>query len=186
MKNEKLVKLLPYVVVLAIAAGLYYSVVHLNFSAPEGRLGPDAWPRLILILMMVACSYEIVRVLFAGEKQELEGVLESIIEETAEVENGEAGGEKTYSHLLVLGIVVTVIYVAVLTILGFFLSTALYLAIFMVLGRYRRTGVIIATSVLGSLAFVVLFMKIVYVSLPLGAGPFLTLSVAILRLIGIS
>jgi len=186
MKNGKLIKLLPYAVVLAIAACSYYSVLHLNFSAPEGRLGPDAWPGLILILMMATCGYEIVKIVFSKERQEVEGVLESIIEETADGERGEVVVEKTYPHLLVLGIAVTIVYVAVLNVVGFFLSTALYLAIFMALGRYRRTGVIIATSVLGSLAFVVVFMKIVYVSLPLGAGPFLTLSVAILRLIGIS
>ena len=61
--------------------------------------------------------------------------------------------------------------------LGFFLATAVYLAAFMVVGRYRRAGVIAATSVLGSLAFMYVFMKIVYVSLPLGVGPFEQVSV---------
>jgi putative tricarboxylic transport membrane protein len=55
----------------------------------------------------------------------------------------------------------------------------------MVLGRYRRNGVIVSISLLGSLAFVFVFMKIVYVSLPLGIGPFQAVSVAILAALGI-
>jgi putative tricarboxylic transport membrane protein len=42
------------------------------------------------------------------------------------------------------------------------------MALFMWVGRYRRPGVIVATSLIGSLAFMFMFMKIVYVSLPLG------------------
>jgi hypothetical protein len=172
-------------VVLAASGFLYGVALHFDYTPTQGRLGPDAWPRLILGLMMAICAYEIVKTLFVGGKHEVEGVLESIIEDAADKEPDEAAPEKTYPHLLGLGIALTVGYVAVIQTLGFFLATALYLAIFMVLGRYRRPGVILATSLLGSLAFVVVFMKVVYVSLPLGTGPFLAVSAAILRVLGI-
>jgi putative tricarboxylic transport membrane protein len=55
----------------------------------------------------------------------------------------------------------------------------------MVIGRYRRYGIVAATSVVGSLAFMFVFMRIVYVSLPLGVGPFQKLSVAILAVLGV-
>jgi putative tricarboxylic transport membrane protein len=55
----------------------------------------------------------------------------------------------------------------------------------MVTGRYYRSRVVLLSSVLGSLAFVFVFMKVVYVSLPLGVGPFKTLSVSLLALLGI-
>jgi len=70
-------------------------------------------------------------------------------------------------------------------VLGFFLATAIYLAAFMLVGRYRRYGVIAVTSVVGSLVFVFVFMKIVYVSLPLGIGPFQSVSTALMALLGI-
>ena len=69
------------------------------------------------------------------------------------------------------GIALTVLYVVLIETLGFFLCTFLYLAAFMWVGRYRRPGVILATSLIGSLAFMFMFMKVVYVSLPLGAEP---------------
>jgi putative tricarboxylic transport membrane protein len=52
-------------------------------------------------------------------------------------------------------------------------------------GRFRRPKIVAAASVLGSLTFVFVFMKVVYVSLPLGVGPFRTLSAWIMAALGI-
>jgi len=79
----------------------------------------------------------------------------------------------------------TVLYVVLIETLGFFLCTAIYLALFMWVGRYRRPGVIVATSLVGSLAFMFMFMKVVYVSLPLGVEPFAQVSFALMRIMGI-
>jgi len=81
--------------------------------------------------------------------------------------------------------VITALYVPGLVFLGFFLATVAYLAAFMVVGRYRRWGVIATTSSVGSLAFVYVFMKVVYVSLPLGVGPFREVSTALMSILGI-
>ena len=86
---------------------------------------------------------------------------------------------------LAAGIGLTIAYVLVLDLLGFFCATAVYLALFMVVGGYRRAGIVLASSLLGSLAFVYVFMKVVYVSLPLGTGPFQALSLAILGALGV-
>ena len=66
-----------------------------------------------------------------------------------------------------------------------FFHQALYLAGFIVLGGYRRTAVTLATSLLGSLVFMFMFMKVVYVSLPLGVEPFSQLTFLLMRLMGI-
>ena len=31
----------------------------IDFAAPGGRIGPDVWPKAILVLAMIACVYEI-------------------------------------------------------------------------------------------------------------------------------
>ena len=93
--------------------------------------------------------------------------------------------EQTYPRLLLLGMVMTVAYVALIETLGFFLCTFLYLAGFMLIGRYRRIGVVAVTSLIGSLVFMFVFMKIVYVSLPLGQEPFVRVSLMLMRLMGI-
>jgi putative tricarboxylic transport membrane protein len=69
--------------------------------------------------------------------------------------------------------------------LGFFLATIAYLAAFMYIGRFRRPVVVALTSVIGTVAFVYLFMKVVYVSLPLGAGPFRQFSAWMLAALGV-
>jgi putative tricarboxylic transport membrane protein len=79
----------------------------------------------------------------------------------------------------------TILYVVLIEKLGFFLCTVIYLAAFMWVGRYRRLGVIVATSLIGSLAFMFMFMKVVYVSLPLGVEPFAQVSFLLMRAMGI-
>jgi putative tricarboxylic transport membrane protein len=177
----------PYVIVLAITICLYFFARQITFAAPGDRIGPDFWPKAILLLAMATCAYEIIKNLFFTKTgQELAGVLESIIEE-APVKTVAAPepAEETYPRLLLLGMVMTVAYVALIETLGFFLCTFVYLAGFMLAGRYRRIGVVAATSLIGSLVFMFVFMKIVYVSLPLGQEPFSQVSFLLMRLMGI-
>jgi putative tricarboxylic transport membrane protein len=179
-------KIVPYAIVLAIVSYLYFLATKMDFVAPGGRIGPDFWPKVILALAMVACAYEIVKNLFFGKAdRELEGVLASVIKDVPMELPIAAAEEKTYPHLLWIGIVMTVAYAALIDKLGFFLCTFIYLAAFMWIGRYRRIRVILITSLVGSLAFMFMFMKIVYVSLPLGVDPFSQLSFLLMRLMGI-
>jgi putative tricarboxylic transport membrane protein len=177
----------PYVVVFAIAAYLYFQARQIDFAAPGGRIGPDFWPKVILLLAMATCAYEVAKnLLFRKAGRELPGVLQSIVEEAPD-EPGDLPVEEQrfYPHLLLIGVVLTVGYVLAIETLGFFLCTFLYLAGFMLVGRYRRIGVVLATSLAGSLVFMFVFMKIVYVSLPLGQAPFSEISFFLMRLMGI-
>ncbi len=179
-------KILPYVIVLAIVSYLYFLATKIDFVAPGGRIGPNFWPKVILALAMVTCAYEIVKNLFFGKAdRDLEGVLGSVLKDVPMELPIAAPEEKTYPHLLWIGIVMTVAYVALIDRLGFFLSTLIYLVGFMWIGRYRRIGIILVTSLIGSLAFMFMFMKVVYVSLPLGVDPFSQVSFFLMRLMGI-
>lgn len=183
----RMTKILPYVIVLAIVSYLYFLATRIDFVAPGGRIGPNAWPKAILLLAMATCAYEIVKNLFFGKADhELAGVLQSIIEETpAETAGAPEQKEKSFPRLLLTGIGMTVAYVLLIETLGFFLCTLLYLAGFMIVGRYRRFGIVFATSLIGSLLFMFVFMKIVYVSLPLGHGLFAEVSFFLMRLMAI-
>src|SRR5205085_9104624 len=118
-------------------------------------------------------------------ERDVEGVLASVVKDAPMDLPLVAAEEKTYPHLLWIGIAITVAYAVLIEKLGFFLSTLLYLAAFMWIGRYRRLGVVAVTSLVGSLAFMFMFMKIVYVSLPLGMDPFSQVSFLLMRLMGI-
>lgn len=167
---------LPYVVVLALAAVLYAFAGRFEYAPKPGQLGPDVWPKAILAIAMLVCLIEIAWRLFEPASPVLK---EEMVGEEAEQE------APRMPHLLAAGIALALLYVGTLELLGFFIATAAYLALFMVVGRYRRWPVVAATSLLGSLAFVFVFMKVVYVSLPLGRGPFQQVSLWIFTLLGI-
>ena len=179
-------KIVPYVIVLAIVSYLYFLATKIDFVAPGGRIGPDVWPKAILVLAMVACGYEIVKnLLFGRGDRDLEGVLGSVLKEVPKEAVPAEPETASYPHLLWAGIAMTILYVVLIERLGFFLCTVIYLAAFMRVGRYRRPGVILATSLVGSLAFMFMFMKVVYVSLPLGTEPFAQVSFLLMRAMGI-
>lgn len=177
----------PYFVVLLIAGFLYFRATRIDFAAPGERIGPDVWPKAILVLAMLTCAYEIVKgVFFRPGGRELGGVLDSVIEGApgADVAPDDSA-RGAFRGRLAIGIALTIAYAALIDKLGFLVCTAAFLAAFTWVGGYRRAGVVLALSVGGSLAFMFMFMKVVYVSLPLGVGPFADISVLTMRLMGI-
>ncbi len=184
--RARLQRTLPYVVVLAIVSYLYFLSGSIDFVATGGRIGPNFWPKVILGMATVTCLYEIVKTLFfARAEGNLDGVLGSVLKETPVEADTVSKTEAVFPRLLWTGIALTILYVVLIETLGFFLCTLIYLAAFMWIGRYRRVGVIVATSLIGSLLFMFMFMKVVYVSLPLGVEPFAQVSFALMRLMGI-
>ena len=122
---------------------------------------------------------------FGGSGEQVPGVLGSIIEETPPGEVRRDKPEAKYPRLIVGGIVLTVAYVVLIERLGFFLCTFAYLAAFAWIGRYRRPLVVLVSGLVGSVVFMFVFMKIVYVSLPLGQEPFSQVTFLLMRLMGI-
>jgi putative tricarboxylic transport membrane protein len=185
-RTNRIRKALPYALLLTGAGYFYHLATGFDFIAPGGRIGPDFWPKAVLGLLIASCAYALVKIVFFDRSPpDLSGVLQDIMQ-AAPAEKSQAAEEAgPFPQLLAAGIVLTVAYVFLIDKLGFFLCTFLYLAAFMYVGRYRRLGVIIATAFLGSLAFVFVFMKVVYVSLPLGEAPFASVSLLLMHLLGI-
>lgn len=180
-------RILPYVVVGAAAGYLYHAATEIQYHHRAGTLGPDFWPKLILGLIIATCLYQIAKGLIFGARASASGVLDEMVEESAKA-HGDAGPAPAFDrHLLILagGIALTAAYVWIIPQLGFFLTTVPYVAAFIALGGYRRWGVNAAVSVIGALAMMFFFMKLVYVSLPLGQGPFLEVTLSLMRVMGI-
>ena len=178
MAAEKAKRIIPYVIILLVSLYFYYLAGQFRFSVKPGNLGPDFWPKLLLAFTTVACLYEIIKTAFflrivptkeAAEDQPAKGVSK----------------KQTYPGLLVIGIAMTVAYAYFVTTLGFILCTFLYFVLFMIVGRYRKIWAILVNSVVGTLVLVVIFMKVVYVSLPLGQEPFSGVTFFVLRMLGI-
>lgn len=174
--------LLPLLIILA-AAYLYHTTAAWDFPAPRGRLGPDVWPKAILVLLMATGAVAILRNIVSQRAADA-GTLEAILRATraAPVEDDTTPG---YPRLVLGGIVLFVLYTVALEYLGFVVITILFMAAFMYVGRWRNHLAIAATSILGGIGFFVVFRGVVYVSLPLGMGPFQDFSIALARLLGL-
>ena len=181
---RRTVRAAPYAVLLGAAAYFYHLAGRFEFAAPAGRIGPDAWPKIILGLLAAVCLYEIGRSFLGSATGAASGLLQSLMSRAADdADTVHVAGRSP--RLLLGGVAVTIAYALLVDVLGFFLTTALYLAAFMLVGGYRRYGLVVLTSVAGSLALVVVFMRIVYISLPPGVGPFRELSFGLLALLGV-
>jgi len=152
--------------------GLYFYVLSGKFTyvATPGQLGPDFWPKIILILLMLLAAYDFV-------------VAVRIKEETAKKDSEQKTNR--YPLLLFIGSILTVGYVYFVSILGFPLTTFLYLMGFMYTGRYRKMGVIAVSSFITVIVMLLIFVKLVYVSLPLGEGIFADFTILLYNLLGI-
>jgi len=179
MAIEKIKKIVPYVIIIFISAYFYSLASGFKFSARPGHLGPDFWPKMLLGLAMVTCLYEIFKTAFfttITKKKEVPSEAQS---------EKKSATKSTYPELLIIGIVMTVAYAYFIDVLGFLLCTFLYFALFMLVGRYRKLWAVLANSVIGTLVLVFIFMKVVYVSLPLGQGPFQSITLFVLGLMGV-
>lgn len=182
MRTVKMKEIFPYAGILSASIYFYYLASKIEFVGRSGAPGPDFWPETILLLTIAACLYEIIKIGFFSKK--------NVVKNAEGIKTGEKGEAvqdppKSYTTLLVAGIVLTMAYAYAIELIGFLLSTFLYLVLFMLVGRYRRIGVILASSAIGTLAIAFVFIRLVYISLPQGQGPFSTFSYFILRLMGI-
>ena len=169
-------RIVPHAVMLAATLLLWLAAMRIE-TGTAGRVGPDVWPKAILVFMALLCIYEIGKRLLSKETGGATGLVQM---ETAPVE------APTHPRMLAWGIGLVLAYVVAVPWVGFFLSTAVFLAVFSWAGGFRRPVAAAVIALIGSLALIVMFMRIAYISLPLGEGPFRALSLALLRAIGVS
>jgi len=169
----------PYMIVLAAGAFLYYKADHFDFAHAPGRIGPDAWPKLILAIMIAVAMWGVVTAFFAKEASQSSPPVEA--EEAALLVHP----PEVYPWFVWFGVAATLAFLFLLPILGFFIASVIYVAIFTYIARYRNPVGVLALSLLLPLVFMILFMRIVYVALPIGIAPFDTASLALMSMIGV-
>lgn len=134
-------------------AALFAAAGRLPVVPVPGQLGPDFWPRLILVGLMASCLLKV----FEGARSR-GGPAEQAVAPPLSVPKL-AGG-----MALVVG------YAAVAPLLGFPLTNFLFLLAFMRLAGARRPLPLFVTAALGTVALLYVFVKVVYLPLPKGAG----------------
>ena len=170
----------------ARGGGISYTAPNWAYPPRGDRPGPDVWPRAILVLLALACIVRIVSVLRRTADRVPESLQDVIAADARPAdERDEAAPPRRYPLLLATGIALTIGYVALLGTLGFFIDTVLYIAALTCAGRYRRWPVIVAVAFGGALVFMFIFMKVVYLSLPIGRPPFASVSLVLMQWMGI-
>ena len=168
---------LPYVVVLAAGAFLYHRADGFEFEQSSGRIGPGAWPKLILVLLLLTALWgAIASAMRAGR---------GAIEESTEADEALARPPEIYPYLVWVAVGLTIGYLLLLPVIGFFLATIVFVFVLMYLGHYRRPLPVAILSLAVALAFMFVFMRVVYVSLPVGTAPFDRLSFALMAAMGV-
>lgn len=168
---------LPYVVVLAAGVYLYFLADRFDFDQAGERIGPGAWPKLIIGLMLVTALWGLVSSLLSAGK--------AAVHTENEADEALVRPPEIHPYRVWTAIGATFGYLMLLPILGFFLATCLFSLVLMYLGQFRRPLPVAALSVAIALAFLFLFMRVVYVALPVGIAPFNSLSYALMAAMGV-
>jgi len=151
----------------ALAVALYPGTWGLDAVA-RGQLGPGFWPRMALIGLAGACAAKFVE---EWRRARTAGVIVS-----------EAAGPAAIARAkLVAGIALILLYALLTPWLGFALATAGFVAAFLVLCGMRSLPAVAANVVIGTIGLLYLFVKVVYLPLPKGDGPFETLTLVLYR-----
>ena len=189
----KLRRVLPHGVMLAVSCWLFWASTRIDVET-GGRIGPAVWPKAVIVIMGLLCVYEIVKRLVVRTDFDAKGLLSGTqvpgSDPDVVVQPG-SGEERAHEsgpgpRMLFGGIALIAAFVLAVPWIGFFLGTALFLASFPWIGGLRRPFVAISVSLAGTLVLAVVFLKVAYISLPLGVGPFRALSLGLMRLLGVT
>jgi putative tricarboxylic transport membrane protein len=154
---------------LVLALGLLAATRGLDDLAREGQLGAGFWPRMVLGGLAVVC---VVRVITASRGSPADRIV-----------SGSATPMARGPLALAIGLIL--LYVIVVPLIGFPLATGGFIATFMIAAGARQATRVIVASVGGTIGLLYLFIKVVYLPLPKGAGPFETVTLSLYRLLGI-
>ena len=170
---------LPYLVVLAVGLFLYYAAENFEFEQASGRIGPGAWPKLILALMLASALWGMVSsAMQAGNPRRQR--------KPKPMRPRRWSGRRRFIRALVwLAVGATLGYLFIMPVLGFFLATIVYSFVLIYLGHYRQFLQVALLSVAIAFSFMFMFMRVVYVALPVGIAPFDRLSYALMAAMGV-
>ncbi|HET7341586.1 MAG TPA: tripartite tricarboxylate transporter TctB family protein [Methylomirabilota bacterium] len=163
-------RLLPPLAGAALAVGLLLASRGLDDVAREGQLGPGFWPRLVLVGLALACLVK----LAADWRQRRRWPI-------ALRAADDAKAEEISRPRLAAGIALIVLYALATPWIGFALATSVFVAAFMTLAGARSPVVIGANALGGTVVLLYVFVRLVYLPLPKGAGAFESITLALYR-----
>ncbi len=184
---ERLPRLLPYLLVGAVGASLYWASDRFEFAGQPGRIGPEVWPKLVIILLIAASLAGLVQALLAAPAEHQDDVPLGLPVPGGLVteETPVPPIEKPSAARVLAGIGILVGFVVLIETAGFFITCFATLFAMMQLGGYRRPVPSGLIALAGAAVFFFVFQRVVYISLPLGVGPFSSFSQFVMAAMGV-
>jgi putative tricarboxylic transport membrane protein len=184
--TSKLQYLLPHAALTLIAAILLWFAQGIHSSAVDAhRISPGFWPKAILWLWLLLAAGEFINRCIKLTRVRLG-------EKTAKTDlRREIGSDEQDEHepgslsRAVIGLAVILGYSIFVSWVGFPIATTAFLFAFAWLGGYRKLWPLTVISLIGTAVLILIFMKVAYISLPLGVSVFKDFSILILQLFGI-
>ena len=145
----------------------------LDEVARGDQLGPGFWPRLVLAGLGLTCLAKLALDWRASRARSKDRSREATVAEPPlpEISRAKLGA----------GVALIILYVVLAPPLGFALATALFIASFMRLSGARSPVMTGVNAVGGTVVLLYAFVKLVYLPLPKGEGPFETMTLALYR-----
>lgn len=188
--RARLARMAPYLVILAAMVWLFVLTGRFDYDQNAGSIGPDAWPRLILALGAAVSIFEIVRIgVFGGGAAQAEepappaADVPLSVQDIPDDEPHQGVARLAYAAPAFAWLVA---YILVLDTAGFFLATFVFLLGFALIAGYRKPVPLVLVSLGLTVGFMVMFMRVIYVSLPIGIEPFAKASLLMMKLLGVS
>ena len=163
-----------------VAAVLLLDTRGLDHVARGNQLGPGFWPRLVLVGLGLACLAKCVA---EWRRHRAPAVSARATVDTRGIETERR--PEIARGKLVAAIGLIVLYVVATPAAGFPLTTLAFIAAFMYLCGTRSPAALGVNAVLGTILLLYLFIKLVYLPLPKGEGPFEAVSLSLYRALGI-
>src|SRR6476620_2428731 len=126
----------PYAAVMIVAGYLYWLALQFEFPVVPGRLGPDAWPKMVLGLLLLTCLVGLVKSFRQADtsKSESAAAAERPVL-PGEIVAEEELGPSRYG-LVGMGFALFLAYPVALEYLGFPIATFLLMVLFMLVGQW--------------------------------------------------
>jgi len=182
----------PFLMVLGFGVWLWTLANEFAIVTTLGRAGPDLWPKIVLTLLIGTALWGIAENALKPRSDDDTSILITNATRSAGHEEdarkdlaGDGADAERRPVLAILGIASMLGYVVIIPYIGFVISTFLLLLAIMVFAGYDRLLRAIMISGIGALVFFVVFQRVVYVSLPMGAGPFREMTLALMALLGV-
>ena len=172
-------RILPEVVVIGLCVPMW--AVTSDWKSTVGGPGPAFYPRLLIALLVFAMVVRIVQEVLSIRR----GVIEEQEGEAALEEGVEMDASLIDMRRVVVAIALSVAYVIASLFLGWVVATFLLVIVFLWLTGKRNLLVTVPVALAFSLGMAYVFVKIVYISLPTGVGPFDQFTVLLFELLGV-